>query len=181
MKIFRTTKKAFHAGRWNKRPKSLIRSTEPLEPSIDPEAALPGVRRNATTAPATGNRPDTVHTRRSAPTSKKDNTMGTYGMQKRKTVGGGIRTQRAYSRPQGETRNLSTPAPEPEAIAVVRDADLARSLRHVESDFAAYRARARADLDAAADEIAQLEARIQELEALHVPSNGASPTACAKA
>jgi len=109
--IFRTTRKAFLQGRWRKRPSSDIKLKPGFAPSIDPEADLPGVRRNAASAPATGNRPDTLHSRCSSHPQHEDNKVSNVGTQRR--VGGGVRTRSNYSRPQGKTVNLSSQPPAP--------------------------------------------------------------------
>ena len=192
MKTFRNTKKTFRAGYWSKRPKSIVRPPPGFAPSIDPSVELPGVRRNGTTAPATGNRPDTVHTRcggaassnadnhppqraitrsvrtrkgysrpqgetRSLPVPagepKEEEPVGTFGMQRRKIVGGNVRTAKAYSRPQGETRNLSSPEVPPVSF-----------VSQLEAEHAQFRKEAQADFSVLLSKLAASEARVKELE-----------------
>jgi len=188
MKTFRSTRKAFIAGRWRKRPKSITRMAPGFAPSIDPTVELPGVRRNGTTAPATGNRPDTVHTRCGAAASPNANnhpparatprtvrqiqpekkveedTMGTFAMQRRKIVGGTVRTAKAYSRPQGETRNLSSPAPTPPSAMAVQEANAKAYVEELEEGHTKFREEARADFQALRDKLEASEARVKELE-----------------
>jgi hypothetical protein len=178
MAIFRTTRKAFIAGRWRKRPKSKIRlAPGEVRNTTDPTEDRPGTRHNGVTAPATGNRPTTVHSRLGAAKHREEPGMSTFCSQHRKVVGGGKRTSKAYSRPQGETRNLTSPpepTPSPRAIAAAAAStpgpfqtseEAEAYIEELEIEVSALRKDLRSLKSACVTRVQELEAEIASLSA----------------